>query len=97
MLMFINLSKLPSLVPIVKKLTLNIKSKNTTVNQIITNVSRGFNYIVYDLTFSKKGKIDYLNYEKKAEIKKADNNMYYLPKGKYTVESSSKKQTFEIK
>ena len=80
-----------------KKLTLNIKSKNTTVNQIITNLSRGFNYIVYDLTFSKKGKIDYLNYEKKAEIKKADNNMYYLPKGKYTVESSSKKQTFEIK
>ncbi|SEC33726.1 Sortilin, neurotensin receptor 3 [Tenacibaculum sp. MAR_2009_124] len=80
-----------------KKVTLTIKSDDIVVNTITVNATKGFNETIYDVSFSEKGKKTYLKKKKEVHLKKAKNDVYYLPKGKYTVEYSGEKQTFEVK
>ena len=66
------------------------------LNQFEVKVEKGFNYFDYDLSVvSKKGILELT--KKEALYKKAKNDVYYLPKGKYVVEIGEEKQLFEVK
>lgn len=80
-----------------KEVVLEVYSDKVLVNTIKTNATKGFNEVVYDVSFSEKGRKKYLKKHKEAEIKKAKNDKYYLPKGKYKVTMGELNQTFEIK
>jgi len=74
------------------KRTIIIRSnKNEQLNTIEVEVSKGFNYVDYDLTISEKGRKKLLKENTSIDINKAKNGKYYLPKGNYTVEISSRK------
>ncbi len=78
-----------------------LSEKKVVLDEFTVAADKGFNEAKYDLTISEKGRKAYLKKNKKAELKKAKNDKYYLPKGTYTLELStgdtSKKTTFEIK
>ncbi len=80
-----------------KNIMVNIYSDDILVNSFKTDVEKGFNEVIYDVSFSDKGRKAYVKQHKEAVIKKAKNDNYYLPKGKYTVEINTKKQVFSIK
>ncbi|TVZ56451.1 sortilin (neurotensin receptor 3) [Lutibacter sp. Hel_I_33_5] len=80
-----------------KKITLSIFYKDVKVNAISVEADKGFNEAIYDVSFSKKGLKNYLKANKDANIKKAKNDMYYLPKGKYLVKSEGSESEFEVK
>ncbi|PVW14132.1 WD40/YVTN/BNR-like repeat-containing protein [Marixanthomonas spongiae] len=64
--------------------TISIETEDgAKLQQFTTDAVRGVNVVAYDVSVSEKGK----KALKKAdiEIKKADNESYYLPKGKYKV------------
>ena len=67
------------------------------INSYKITADKGFNYFDFDLTFSEKGKKDFLKKNKDVEIMKAKNNMYYLIKGEYQVRIGSVKRFFNIK
>jgi len=78
--------------------TINITSEEgIELNSISVIAEKGFNDADFNLTFSEKGKAAYLKVNKKAEIKKAKNNQFYLLKGKYKVTIGEASQTFEVK
>ena len=52
---------------------------------------------MYDVSFSRKGKEAYEKANKKAGLEKAKNDVYYLPKGKYTVKIGNSQSEFEVK
>ncbi|WP_051435851.1 glycosyl hydrolase [Tenacibaculum sp. 47A_GOM-205m] len=80
-----------------KELVLEVYSlDDILVNTIKMNATKGFNEVVYDVSFSEKGRKKYMKKHKEAEIKKAKNDNYYLPKGKYKVTIGELTQTFEI-
>ncbi len=79
------------------KITVN---KKDILNEFKVNAIKGFNYFDYDLTVSEKSIKSYFK-KKGVKIKKADNKLYYLPKGEYTIRISDSEnnvtQKFEIK
>ncbi|WGH74707.1 glycosyl hydrolase [Tenacibaculum tangerinum] len=79
-----------------REVTLKIYAEDVLVNTVKTAASKGFNEVVYDVTFSEKGRKEYLKAHKDASIKKAKNDQYYLPKGIYKVVMGEFNQTFEI-
>lgn len=79
-------------------LGISILSENETVLQSISfDAVEGFNYVEYDLTLSKSGSNTLMKENTKLELKKAQNDKYYLPKGEYTIKIGSKERTLEIK
>lgn len=80
-----------------QKVTLSIYAGDVVVNTISMNAGKGFNTISYDVSFSKKGRKAYLKATPKAKLRKSQNGIYYLPKGKYTIKVGSEKQSFSIK
>ena len=80
-----------------KKVTVNVFSKKVKVNSFSVNADKGFNEATFDVSFSKKGKKEYLKANADAVINKAKNEMYYLPKGVYTVKIGDASETLEIK
>jgi hypothetical protein len=80
-----------------KKVTIDIFSGEIKVNSISIDVDKGFNETIYDVSFSDKGKEDFENSNKETDLKKAKNDVYYLPKGKYTVKIGEAISEFEIK
>jgi ligand-binding sensor domain-containing protein len=80
-----------------KEVVINIYSKDILVNSMKANAQKGFNEVVFDASFSKKGRKTYVKKHKESIVKKAKNDNYYLPKGKYKVAINDKKQEFEIK
>ena len=79
-----------------KKVNLKIKLGDVIVNTISVNASKGFNEVIYDVSFSEKGKKAFLKKHKNTTIKKAKNGVYYLPKGTYSVSLFDTEQNFEI-
>jgi len=71
-----------------------------TVNEMQIKTETGLNFTPYDLSFSKKGKGNFLK-KNKMELKAAKDGKTYLPKGKYQIQISSNGITettdFEIK
>ena len=79
------------------KTKVKIYAKDILVNSIEVTVDKGFNEAVYDVSFSKKGRKAYTKKNEDAVVKKAKNEVYYLPKGTYKVVINKSKQTFKIK
>ena len=79
------------------KTKVKIYAKDILVNSIEVTIGKGFNEAVYDVSFSKKGRKAYTKKHEDAVIKKAKNEVYYLPKGTYKVVINSSEQTFKIK
>ncbi|RZV60369.1 MAG: glycosyl hydrolase, partial [Flavobacteriaceae bacterium] len=80
------------------KQTIKLFSENgTELNSISFDADRGFNYLDYDLSISEKAKKALMKENTKIDIKKAQNGNYYLPKGTYTIQLGSSKNTFEVK
>ncbi|MBL4642722.1 MAG: glycosyl hydrolase [Flavobacteriaceae bacterium] len=80
-----------------KKVTVNVFSGTIQVNSFTVNAIKGFNPTSFDVSFSKKGRKAYAKAHKKATLKAAQNDVYYLPKGTYTLKVGNQKQTLEIK
>ena len=80
-----------------KKITVDIFSDETKVNSFSIDADKGFNEAIYDVSFSKNGLKAYQKAHKDADLKKAKNDVYYLPKGKYTVKIGDVKGEFEVK
>ena len=80
-----------------KKVTLHIFSDNVKINSITVNANKGFNEVIYDASFSEKGRKAYLKANKNVKVSKAKNGVYYLVKGKYTVKIADETSEFEIK
>ncbi len=80
-----------------RKITIDVFSGKTKINSFTADASRGFNEAAYDVSFSKKGKKNYLKNNKDAIVTKAKNGVYYLPKGKYTIKIDAVSSTFEVK
>jgi len=82
------------------KVTIEVQHiKGITVYTTSVSADTGLNTYTYDVSFSKEGLAAYLS-EFKQELKRADNEAYYLPKGTYkmriTHELSSQEQEFKI-
>ncbi|AUC21738.1 glycosyl hydrolase [Polaribacter sejongensis] len=88
--------KIPFYVNADKKITLDIYADKIKVNSISVDADKGYNETVYDASFSKKGLKDFKKANKKSEIGKGNNDVYYLPKGKYTVKIGEEKTSFEV-
>lgn len=72
--------------------TVSILDKNgLAVNNFTTNADAGFNETTYDLSVNKKN-LKVLG-KKGFKSKKAQNGVYYLPKGEYTVKMTSGKNS----
>ncbi|SDS55121.1 Sortilin, neurotensin receptor 3 [Polaribacter sp. KT25b] len=80
-----------------KKVTINVFSDDIKVNSISIDADRGFNEAIFDVSFSDKGKKAFKRGNKEIIIKKAKNDVYYLPKGKYTIKIDDATSEFEIK
>lgn len=77
--------------------TITISSENgKELNQIQTNLDKGFNYIEYDLTMTEKGRKALMKENSEIDINKAQNEKYYLPKGKYIIQLNGEKTTLEV-
>ena len=91
--------ELPLYVANAGKVRVSIKSgKDLVLNEFTRDVTAGMNYLDYDLTFDEKNLAKYQSIlndaakenskdgsKNKIELKKADNEKFYLQKGKYTV------------
>ncbi|MFK8058834.1 MAG: glycosyl hydrolase, partial [Polaribacter sp.] len=80
-----------------RKVTIDIYNDDTKVNAISIDANKGFNELTFDVSFSKKGKKAFEKANKKIKISKAQNDKFYLPKGKYTVKIGDEVNKFEIK
>ena len=79
------------------KVDVNIYHGDVKVNSISVDADKGFNELKFDISFSKKGLKAYKKANEKSKIKAAQNDVYYLPKGKYTVKIGDAKGKFEVK
>ncbi len=78
--------------------TIKILSENNTIlNEIKVETDKGFNYVDYDLTLTKKGRKALLKENTSIDINKRSNGKYYLPKGNYTIQIEIEKTNFKIK
>ena len=74
-----------------------LSEKGTLLNQVKVSADKGFNYVNYDLTLTEKGRKTLHKENTSIEIEKAKNNVYYLPKGTYTIQIDNEKTNFEVK
>ncbi|UMB59848.1 glycosyl hydrolase [Lutibacter sp. A80] len=65
-----------------------LTEENSKLNSFIVEVDKGFNYFHYNLSVMK---------QKNKLYKKAENGIYYLPKGTFFVKIGSVKKAFEVK
>ena len=74
-----------------------LSDKNSELNEIKVNADKGFNSADYDLSITEAGRKALLKENSSAEINKADNGTYYLPKGVYTIQIDGEKTKLEVK
>ena len=73
------------------KATITILSDNKKeLQQFTSQLDKGFNTIGYDLTITKKGKDNLEKGNNDLKISKQKNEKFYLPKGNYTIDISTK-------
>ena len=80
-----------------QKVTVSIFNDDVKVNSLDIDATKGYNVAKFDVSFSKRGKRAFEKKNKKVTINKAQNGVYYLPKGKYTVKIGDAESEFEIK
>lgn len=79
------------------KTVVDIYKDDIKVNSISVAADKGFNAFSFDVTFSKNGLKAYEKANAKEDIKAAQNDVFYLPKGKYVVKIGDAKSEFKIK
>ncbi|MCI2230008.1 glycosyl hydrolase [Polaribacter sp. MSW13] len=79
-----------------KKMTVDIFAGKVKVSSISVNADKGYNELMFDVSFSEKGKKAFQRANKKAKIKAAQNGVFYLPKGKYTVKIGDASEIIEV-
>ena len=77
--------------------TIDIYHGETKVNSISIAADKGYNEVDFDLSFSKNGRKSFQKGQPKIKVSKAQNGVYYLPKGTYTVKMDNATTNFEIK
>ncbi|WP_439130184.1 VPS10 domain-containing protein [Polaribacter sp.] len=80
-----------------KEVTVSIYKEDMELNSITIKADKGYNEATYNLSFSKKGLKEYKKRSKKPKIGAAQNGVFYLPQGKYTIKIDDDKNKFEIK
>jgi photosystem II stability/assembly factor-like uncharacterized protein len=80
-----------------KKVTIDFYVDDIKVNSFSVGADRGYNEMLFDVSFSEKGKKAFEKANKKMNLKEAKNSVYYLPKGKYIVKIDDVESEFEIK
>ena len=93
--------KIPFYVNFPHEITVDIFKEKMKVNTIIVNADRGYNEVLFDLSFSEKGRKAFQKSNKKSipsnsELKAAKNGVFYLPKGSYLVKIGAAESEFEI-
>jgi hypothetical protein len=88
--------------PVGGKATVTVLSSDgKEINEMSSTVSKGFNTMPYDVSMTEKGKKAMLSGLSKIGIDKAQNGVYYLPVGTYTIKvdvaGQSGSTTLEIK
>lgn len=79
------------------KQTIEIRSKaGVLLNTISANLDAGLNYIPYHLTITEKGRKAILKKQADLDIPKAQNDLYYLPKGEYNMQVLGESGVFHI-
>ena len=81
----------------VKKIKVDVLDGAVKINEFTMDATKGFNHTTYDVSFSKKGRKAYEKAHPKSKLKAAQNGVYYLPKGSYTLAIGDQKQALEIK
>ncbi|SDG82753.1 VPS10 domain-containing protein [Winogradskyella thalassocola] len=78
--------------------TLKIRSENgTELNSISLDVTKGFNYVNYNLELTDKGKKALMKENKDIHFKETGNKKVYLPRGSYKIQIDNVNTTLEIK
>jgi photosystem II stability/assembly factor-like uncharacterized protein len=80
-----------------KIVTIDFYVDDIKVNSFSVGADRGYNEMLFDVSFSEKGKKAFEKANKKMNLKEAKNSVYYLPKGKYIVKIDDVESEFEIK
>lgn len=80
-----------------KSVSVDIYHKDVKVNTITVNADKGYNEAEFDLSFSESGKNSFEDANKDVKLRKAQNGIYYLPKGDYTVKIGSVRGKFSVK
>ena len=81
-----------------QKITLAIFKDTVQVNTIHVLADKGYNEVIFDVSFSKKGKRAYEKKNPKTNtLQAAKNGVFYLPKGKYVVKIEGAESAFEVK
>jgi len=80
-----------------KKITIDVYAGDIKINSITADGTKGYNEVIYDISFSNKGLKNYKKANSKVKFSKAGNGAYYLPKGKYTIKIGDEKTTLEVK
>ena len=80
-----------------RKVTIAIYKDNILVNSYDVDATKGYNEYSYDVSFSKNGLKNYEKSNPKSKIKAAQNEVVYLPKGKYMVKMGNVDRKFEVK
>jgi len=80
-----------------RAITVNIFKDDVKVNSLKFQATKGFNKVIYDLSFSKKGLKEFNKINDKGYRKAAQNGIFYLPKEKYIVKIEDAKGNFEVK
>jgi photosystem II stability/assembly factor-like uncharacterized protein len=89
--------KIPFYSNVDKKVTIDFYVDDIKVNSFSVGADRGYNELLFDVSFSEKGKKAFEKANKKMNLKEAKNSVYYLPKGKYIVKIDDVESEFEIK
>ena len=88
--------KIVFFVPKAGETTINIFSEDKkTLKSWTVNADKGLNYVDYDLSISEKGKSTLEKADKKTKIKKADDDLFYLPVGEYKAQVEANGQKAE--
>jgi len=74
-----------------------LSENNILLNSIDIEKDKGFNYAEYDLTLTEKGRKSLLKENEALKIERGDDENFYLPKGKYTIQIGEEEKSFEVK
>lgn len=78
-------------------ITVEIFHKDVMVNSMKVKADKGYNEAEFDLSFSETGKNSFEAANKELKLRKAQNGVYYLPKGDFTVKIGETKGKFSVK
>lgn len=80
-----------------KNVMVEIYHKEVLVNSKMVKADKGYNEVEFDISFSNSGKKSFEEANTDIKLRKAQNAVYYLPKGDFTVKIMNAKGNFSVK